>query len=116
MNKYTAAGLIAAAETGKHIIVASHKRPAARSAFRDIADQAPITSITHAANGRERLTFPNGGEVRITVYNTHAHDTLQGCSADIVYLDWPVDVESPDAMAEAARCVAASACGEVIRA
>lgn len=114
MNKYVIDGLLTEARSGRRVLVATGSMVAARCAFQEAAHAIRNEDArAYRSNGRERVTFPSGGE--ITFRSTRSN--LRGMSADTVFLDW--EALGPDEFRlhqEIKPIVASSPTGQIVRA
>lgn len=111
INRYTVAGMVADAVSGKRVVYIG-KRPGVCLSFLEVAaDPADVTGVCRA-NGRERIMFTSGGEL---IFHDARRGPLRGVVADVVVLD--ADASRQDRIVEQAQAIVAkSASGEVIRA
>ena len=116
MNSYVTASLLDEARNGRRAVAITGTMAAAQASFREAAQMAPDAERVYRANGRERVTFAGGGELRFLSARCGGH---RGLSADTVFIDWDA-FESADQYrtlySEVAPIVAASATGKVVRA
>lgn len=112
MNRYTVQGLVADAAEGKRVVIVGSGR-VTNDMFHELKRVGgDSVEKAVASNGRQRLYFKWGGEIRFAL----SERSLRGVAADIVFIP---DVESgqdPDLVASAFAAVSTSQFGEVIRA
>ena len=109
MNKYTAAGLLAAAHEGKRIIVISHRQAEARDALEAFERLAPDGMLIIRANGDERIVCASGGEIRLCTRRT----SFRSRTADIIFIEDREDVDH-ELTREVQHLIATNPHGEII--
>lgn len=115
MNKYVIDGLVAEARSGRRVVVATGSVRAARCAFDDavhatLHDEPKLVR----ANGRERVTLPNGGDIRFVSVRSKSG---RGMAADTVFMD--SELQGPDELRhyeDLVPIVASSPTGQIVRA
>lgn len=111
MNKYAALGLAGEANDGKLIIVISETVHHAQQAMRDFEGLLVEPAHVRRANGDEHVRYPSGG----TIHFKSRRQGVRGYSADIVFIDWDVEVADPNFTHEILPAVAATG-GVIVRA
>ena len=110
MNKYTAIGLLAAADEGKRVIVMSSHHRAVRDAVNEVHALVPDLQW-NLANSNERVTLPSGGCIR---FLSDDPGRLRGLAADIVLLEDDRDLRH-ELLAALHIVIHSSKHGEIIR-
>lgn len=108
MNRYVVDGILADMRAGRRVLVVAQTVRMARFAFNEVAAAAVEGETVRRANGRERITHPDGGWIRFCSVSGHG---ARGLAADVVFIDADPTMEQ---LAELVP-VAASG-GEVFRA
>jgi len=67
MNPYVTAGLLDEARGGRRAVAITGTMAAARAAFDEAVQMAPDAESVCRVNGRERVAFAGGGELRFLV-------------------------------------------------
>lgn len=114
MNRYVVRGVLGDAAAGKCVVVFSGTGRERRFAFDQVAAEAATSGSVKRvlrANGSERIDMLSGGRGVFLAATDHGQ---RGYSADVVVLDGPMAAER--AGVHPAIMVAASPCGEVVRA
>lgn len=86
MSRYRTEGIVRDLEAGKHVVLMSHRYRQMQHVFRQVEHSIPPEEIERLtrANGNERITMCNGGQLNLN----HTNDA-RGLTADIVvYLGW----------------------------
>lgn len=112
MNSLVADALIERAKQGKRVMVLSHTHQAARQAFREIADHATNADEIRRANGKERITFDNGGSIRVCSVQGNGY---RGFVTDLVYVEREADALLAPAGFRDVRSLVATTGGEIVR-
>jgi len=114
MNRYAAAGIIADAKDGKHVVVLSINGRDSRCAFAEVAHHAKDADRVHRANGAERIDFTGGGQITFH----RGVDSLRGTSADIIYLNGDAErhIHNTDQWSAVQAAIATASTPQIIRA
>lgn len=88
MNRYVAAGLLADAHAGKHVLYVGENQSMARHALdvvaREAEQQPAELKGVRRSHGREQVTSVSGGTIRFTGQRS---DAVRGMEIDVVYAD-----------------------------